>query len=496
MQSRSFIAVLARARRSTRAAMAFLGTLVAACALSPTVGGALVTDAPVSGVYANGPVYALLRAGDGTIYLGGDFTQICTSTTTCSVRSRIAHITAEGALLPALGAATETATNRAVRALAMGGDGALYAGGDFSAIGGVGIGNAVARWDGTSWTALRTGVEGPVFAIAVVGPDVFVGGDFDGAAGTTLGNVARWNGSDWAPMGLGASGPVYALAPGAGGIVAGGAFDRMIGAAEETARIARWDGTAWQPLGGGVIGTYDEVRALAISGSDIYAGGTFRVATAEGDAHNVAHWDGSAWHALGPGADGPVNALALAGSELYAGGDFLSLGPLLSNRLAGWNGTTWSKVGAGADAAVRALLITPDGSRLFAGGTFSRIGSEGHPNLAVFLAPAAADRVPPKLTSSISKQRLRTVLSKGLRVKVSCDETTKVAVRLSVRGRRVGEKTVTVKAKTVRTVRVKLTPSSVRRLRRALRVPFSASASAVDRAGNHGTASSTRQIKR
>ena len=497
MQSRSIIGVIARAGGVARACAAFLATLVAAWALCPPAGAALISDAPVSGVFANGPVYALLRVSDGSVYVGGDFTLICPTTTTCAVRSRIAHIAADGTLLPALGSEAETATNRAVRALAIGADGAVYAGGDFSAIGGTGIGNAIARWDGHGWNALRTGLEGPVYALAVSGTDVIAGGDFGGAAGTQLGNVARWDGSDWRPMGLGASGPVLSLVTAGGSVYAGGSFASMLGAAPETSRIARWDGSAWQPLGDGITGSYDEVRAIAVSGSDVYAGGAFSAFGPDRvEAKNVARWDGSVWHALGSGADGPVNALVMAGGELYAGGDFLSLGAVLTNRLAAWNGTAWTKVGTGADAAVRALAAPPDGQRLFAGGIFSKIGGVGHPNLAIFIPPAAADRVPPKLTVVVPKQSLKTVLSKGMKVTVTCDETTKVAVRITVRGRRMGELTKAVKAKAATTLTVKLTKSSIRRLRAARRAPFSVTASAVDHAGNHGSVSASRQLER
>ena len=298
-------------------------------------------------------------------------------------------------------------------------------------------------------------------------------------------------------MGLGASGPVLSLVTAGASVYAGGSFDRMLGAAPETSRIARWDGSAWQPLGDGITGSYDEVRSIAVAGSDVYAGGAF---TAFGpdraEAKNVARWDGSAWHALGAGADGPVNALVMAGGELYAGGDFLSLGAVLTNRLAAWNGTAWTKVGTGADAAVRALAAPPDGQRLFAGGIFSKIGGVGHPNLAIFIPPAAADRVPPRLTVVIPKQSLGSVLSKGMKVTVTCDEATKVAVRVTVRGRRMGEIAQAVKAKVATKVTVKLTKSSVQRLRAARRAPFSVTASAVDHAGNHGSISASRQLQR
>src|SRR5712664_631901 len=51
----------------------------------------------------------------------------------------------------------------------------LYAGGYLTSAGDVPVRN-IAKWDGTNWSALGSGVNGYVFAIATLGPEVFVGG--------------------------------------------------------------------------------------------------------------------------------------------------------------------------------------------------------------------------------------------------------------------------------------------------------------------------------
>ena len=45
------------------------------------------------------------------------------------------------------------------------------------------------------------------------------------------------------------------------------------------------------------------VSALAVSGSDLYAGGAFPTAGG-GAANHVAKWNGSSWSALGSGMGG------------------------------------------------------------------------------------------------------------------------------------------------------------------------------------------------
>ncbi len=68
-----------------------------------------------------------------------------------------------------------------------------------------------------------------------------------------------------------------------------------------------------------------EVRALALSGNALYAGGSF--AKAGGiEANRIATWDGRAWWALGPGVDRGVEAFALSGKSLIIGGDFTMAG--------------------------------------------------------------------------------------------------------------------------------------------------------------------------
>ncbi len=57
------------------------------------------------------------------------------------------------------------------------------------------------------------------------------------------------------------------------------------------------------------------------------------------------------------GANNTVFALAVSGSDLYAGGDFTSIGGVSANHIAKWSGSThtWSPLGLGVDNRVRAV---------------------------------------------------------------------------------------------------------------------------------------------
>jgi hypothetical protein len=51
----------------------------------------------------------------------------------------------------------------------------------------------IARWDGSTWNALGSGLNNSVSAIAVEGPDLYVGGWFTNTAGTPFtDHIARW----------------------------------------------------------------------------------------------------------------------------------------------------------------------------------------------------------------------------------------------------------------------------------------------------------------
>ena len=88
---------------------------------------------------------------------------------------------------------------------------------------------------------------------------------------------------------------------------------------------------------------------MAVSGSDVYAGGTFTSAGGN-PANYVAKWNGSTWSPLGSGVSAvsfasyqvPVSSLAVSGSDVYAGGAFTTAGEVPANRIAKWNGSNWS----------------------------------------------------------------------------------------------------------------------------------------------------------
>jgi len=82
----------------------------------------------------------------------------------------------------------------------------------------------------------------------------------------------------------------------------------------------------WIRMNPSIPGASGVVSAAVVDGSgNLHIGGHFTVA---GDvvANHIAKWDGNSWSALGSGMDGWVEALAVSGSDLYAGGRFTNVG--------------------------------------------------------------------------------------------------------------------------------------------------------------------------
>ena len=103
-------------------------------------------------------------------------------------------------------------------------------------------------------------------------------------------------------------------------------------------------GFPWSALGGGLN---DAVKAIAVEGADVYAGGSFTDAGGNANADGIARWDGAAWQALGGGLNNTVNAIAVAGSNVYAGGAFTNAGgDPNADYIARWDGSAGHAVGS------------------------------------------------------------------------------------------------------------------------------------------------------
>lgn len=323
----------------------------------------------------NGTVHALHVLQSGDLVAGGDFTAISGGGGGGgNTHRRIARW--NGTAWQRFGPSTmNNGTNGIVRGVAELANGDVVATGDFTSAAGTTVGN-VARWDGTAWTSLGTGLDAPGRCLRVLATgDLVVGGDFLLAGGGTANHVAMWNGAAWSALGTDLVGSVLSMSvlPN-GDLVACGSFGTL-GTPSATG-IARWTGTAWDALAvdGAVLGTASCL--VTVPNGDIVTAGNFsRIGGVA--ANSIARWDGTAWHALGSGILGQVRALlALQNGDVVVGGLFRTAGGVAAACVARWDGTTWS--------AMPGLVVTPTGfvnslalasdGKVIAGGSFTTSG--------------------------------------------------------------------------------------------------------------------------
>lgn len=271
----------------------------------------------------------------------------------------------------------------------------LYIGGLFRLASTV-LANNLVRYStaNRTWNLVGTetseGTSGPVYAMAWIGEDLYVGGRFNRAGTTNANGIAKWNSrtNAWSALGSGVrndvdewpflvpyGGIVHALAATPEGLFVGGEFDEAGG--KSIHNMARWnyDASEWtfpcrvqeeEPNG--------PVYALLAVDTIVYVGGAFsQLGTVQ--ASNVASINvvGGHFQALGGGTNGAVRALAWHQGALIAGGEFTNAGSTPIQHIARWNSVAWSGLNAGLDGTV--LSLASIGNDLVAGGEFKRSGT-------------------------------------------------------------------------------------------------------------------------
>ena len=163
---------------------------------------------------------AVFDGGQGEeLYIGGDFRVAVTDANTTIVVNNLARW--DGNEWASVGGGTTPGTAAPVKAMTVFDDGtgpALFVGGSFASVGGTAANN-IARWNGSTWASLGTGVTGgsptSIRALYVFddgsGPALYVAGNFTNAGGVSVNNIARWNGSTWTGVGDGFDGEVASL---------------------------------------------------------------------------------------------------------------------------------------------------------------------------------------------------------------------------------------------------------------------------------------------
>jgi hypothetical protein len=320
-------------------------------------------------IIANNTIYRAIYDNDNSIFIGGIFTSIQDQP-----RLGLAKLNPDGTLNTTF--AADVSSSGLVNSLALSGS-TLFVGGSFSSLSGSTRADLGAVDTTTGAVkAFRADTNGLVTALALSGSTLFVGGDFStlsGSARSDLGAVDTTTGAVKA-FAANTDGYVYALALSGSTLFIGGSFTTLSGSARtDLGAVNTTTGapTAFAPF------SDLNVYALALSGSTLFVGGDFTSMNGN-SRYSLAAVNTTTGGLLSNFRSNTtlysqVRALALSGSTLFAGGSFTTLSGSTKYRLAAVDSTTGQLTGSieGTNGTVFALAVT--GSNLFAGGGFTNL---------------------------------------------------------------------------------------------------------------------------
>ena len=292
--------------------------------LAGTAGALPIKQTPDATWQANGRVLAILRVGN-TVYIGGEFTAVMShSGGSVTARNHLAAFSATtGAVLP-----WNPGADGNVRALAATANGSIiFAGGDFTRVGGTSRGHVAELPPGGSGAPLKWpgSVNDTVRSMIAFNSKLYVGGDFTKAEGKARAHAA-------------------AIAVSGGGL------------------------QGWAPRTNGAV------RAIIVSpaGTRIFIGGDFTTVNGSAQAHLTPVGTNLGGLEPWPAASHPggmVNVLSVSTERLFAadsgGGGHVRAYSLVSGKLL-WTNTT--------DGNVEGL--TQMNNDLIAGGHFNKMGAQ------------------------------------------------------------------------------------------------------------------------
>ncbi len=275
-----------------------------------------------------------------------------------------------------------------IYALATMPNGDIVAGGSFDRIGGASR-TRVARWDGTTWNTMGSGLGATVYdLLAMPNGDLYAAGTFAGSGITpdTRG-IARWNGSAWTSVGGGLTNPNdfgYRLAKHpSGDVVLAGKFV-SVGNVGNINNIARWNGSVWSSIGSGIpLGTNEYISCL-----DIAPDGRIAATAVFDDGvspyrHTIYLWENTSWRVIALEQSTLVSSAKINETKFLADGSLVIVGRFQTfqgitvNSIARWNGN-WSAFSTQGMTRLGFVAVANDLERLSTGdlvvvGDFSNV---------------------------------------------------------------------------------------------------------------------------
>lgn len=265
----------------------------------------------------------------------------------------------------------------------------LYAGGSFLNMGGVTNSFKIARWDGSTWYSAGNTTIGSnteyITSMAVYNGALYAGGNITTMGGVNVYRIGKWNGTIWSNPGGGVTGGfglINCMAVYNNQLYVGGSFSYAGGVLSQY--IARWNGTQWDSVGSALSALNDEPFSMVVDtiSNVLYVGGSFTMAGGM-PAKYIAKWNGTNWSSIGnPITQGAI-VMEMYHNELYVG-CVSAHAQVADTIIARWNGDNWYHV-QGPNNTVSALEVYKD--TLYAGGDFTMVGTTPANYIAKWFSP-------------------------------------------------------------------------------------------------------------
>jgi hypothetical protein len=167
--------------------------------------------------------------------------------------------------------------------------------------------------------------------MAVYNNELYVGGDFSSAGGKATYNIARWNGTQWDSVSSGLVDVAGAMTVDTiqnilyvgGGIYKAGNINVW--------GIAKWNGNVWANVG--TRGITNGARTMTMYHNELYVGG--QSSTGSVNDTIIGKWNGNYWTWI-KGPNNTVNSFKVYNDTLYVGGYFTQVGSAAINYIARW----------------------------------------------------------------------------------------------------------------------------------------------------------------
>ena len=180
----------------------------------------------------------------------------------------------------------------------------------------------IAKWDGTQWQQVGTGIGGEVNALCVHHNKLYAAGIFEDAGGSYCKNIACWNDTSWGAVGngIGFAGDfgviLQALESYHGKLYVGGDF--YTSSSGFANGLAIWNDTSWSASQINPVAVYD----LKTIDNKLYLAANWAGVGASGPWGFLSIYNDTSWIAPPKGPRNEVYVIEKFDSSIYVGGHF------------------------------------------------------------------------------------------------------------------------------------------------------------------------------